>query len=109
MLEKYLAAVETISFSPEHVKELIKYGFEKIKATVSVQGTLTYRKQKYIVVVGAEKFSRHQSTKVYISHVDGKLLIFEYKKDGIFLGAEPDGRSPHGDQGALQEQLPSEA
>ena len=86
MLEKYLAAVETISFSPEHVKELIKYGFEKIKATVSIQGTLTFRKQKYIVVVGAEKFSRHQSTKVYISHVDGKLLIFEYKKDGIFLG-----------------------
>jgi len=86
MLENYLSAVETISFSPEHVKELIKYGFEKIKATVSVQGTLTFRKQKYIVVVGAEKFSRHQSTKVYISHVDDKLLIFEHKKDGIFLG-----------------------
>jgi hypothetical protein len=86
MLEHYLAAVETISFSPEHVKELIKYGFEKIKATVSVQGTLTFRKQKYIVVVGAEKFSRHQSTKVYVSHVDDKLLLFEHKKDGIFLG-----------------------
>lgn len=86
MLAKYLAGVETISFSPEQVKELIKYGFEKIKATVSVQGTLTFRKQKYIVVVGAEKFSRHQSTKVYVSHVDDKLLVFEYKKDGIFLG-----------------------
>jgi len=81
-----LADVQTIAFSPEHVKDLIKYGFEKIKATVSVQGTLTFRKQKYIVVVGAEKFSRHQSTKVYISHVDDKLLLFEYKKDGIFLG-----------------------
>jgi len=79
MLENYLSAVETISFSSEHVKELIKYGFEKIKATVSVQGTLTFRKRKYIVVVGAEKFSRHQSTKVYISHVDDKLLIFEHK------------------------------
>jgi hypothetical protein len=85
-LENYLSGVETISFSPHHVKELIKYGFEKIKATVSVQGTLTFRKQKYVVVVGAEKFSRHQSTKVYISHVDDKLLIFEQKKDGIFLG-----------------------
>lgn len=85
-LEKYLAAIQTVSFSPDHVKDLIKYGFEKVKATVSVKGTITFRNQKYIVVEGAEKFSRHQSTKVVISHVDGKLLVFEDKKDGILLG-----------------------
>ena len=85
-LEAYLAGVKTISFSAEHVKDLIKYGFDKIKATVSVKGTLTFQKQTYIVVEGAEKFSRHQSTKVYVSAVNGKLLIFEFKEDGILLG-----------------------
>jgi hypothetical protein len=85
-LESYLQAAQTISFSPEQLKDLIKYGFEKLPATVSVRGTLTFRNQKYIVVEGAEKFSRHQSTPVDISHVDDKLLIFERKKDGIFLG-----------------------
>lgn len=85
-LEKYLKAAQTIWFSPEDVNDLIKYGFEKIKATVSADRTLTFRKQKYVVVEGAEKFSRHQSTKVCVSHVDDKLLIFEQKKDGVFLG-----------------------
>jgi hypothetical protein len=85
-LQAYLTGVKTISFSAEHVKEFIKYGFDKIKATVSVKGTITFQKQTYIVVEGAEKFSRHQSTKVYISAVKGKLLIFEFKEDGILLG-----------------------
>jgi len=85
-LEAYLAGVKTISFSAEHVKDFMKYGFEKIKATVSAKGTLTFQKQTYIVVDGADKFSRHQSTKVYVSAVNGKLLIFEFKEDGILLG-----------------------
>ena len=101
-LEAYLAGVKTISFSAEHVKDFIKYGFDKIKATVSVKGTLTFRKQTYIVVEGAEKFSRHQSTKVHVSAVNGKLLIFEFKEDGILLGEaicqepfeKPDRKSP---------------
>lgn len=85
-LENYLSSVQTISFSPENVKDFMKYGFKKRKATVSAQGKLTFRSQKYVVVEGAEKFSRNQSTKVHVSHVDGKLLLFEQKKDGIFLG-----------------------
>jgi len=101
-LKAYLAGVKTISFSAEHVKDFIKYGFDKIKATVSVKGTLTFRKQTYVVVEGAEKFSRHQSTKVHVSAVNGKLLIFEFKEDGILLGEaicqepfeKPDRKSP---------------
>lgn len=85
-LQAYLAGAKTIAFSSEHVKDFIRYGFDKIKATVSVKGSLTFQKQTYIVVDGAEKFSRHQSTKVYVSAVDGKLLIFEFKEDGILLG-----------------------
>jgi hypothetical protein len=85
-LEAYMAGVDTISFSADQVKDFIKYGFEKIKATVSVKGSLTFQKQTYLVVEGAEKFNRHQSTKVYVSAVDGKLLIFEFKEDGILLG-----------------------
>lgn len=33
-----------------------------------------------------ESFSRHKSTKVYISDLGEKLFIFEYKNDGILLG-----------------------
>lgn len=92
--EAYLAAVPAMSFSPEHVEALIQYGFEKIKATVSVKGLITLRNRKYVVVVGAEKFSRSQSTTVYVSHVDDKLLIFEHKKDGVLLG-EAIGQQPY--------------
>jgi hypothetical protein len=81
-----MADVNTISFSAEQVKDFMKYGFEKNRATVSARGTLTFQNKTYIVVDGADKFSRHQSTKVYISAVDGKLLIFEFKEDGILLG-----------------------
>jgi hypothetical protein len=38
------------------------------------------------VVVGAEKFSSYKSTPVKISHYNGKLYIFEDRKDGICLG-----------------------
>jgi len=103
-LQSYLAGAKTISFSSEHVKDFIRYGFDKIKATVSTKGSLTFQKQTYIVVDGIEKFSRHQSTKVYVSAVDGKLLIFEFKEDGILLGEalcqepfnKPEKKSPTG-------------
>lgn len=85
-LQTYMAHVDKISFSPEDVKGLMQYGFEKIRATVSTKGTLTLNKCTYVVVEGAEKFSRHQSTKVRVSIVNDKLLIFEYKDDGILLG-----------------------
>lgn len=84
--EAYLAGAQTISFSSEHVKDLVQYGFEKVKATVSSKGTLTFRNRKYVVVVGAEKFSHSQGTRVSVSHVDDKLLIFEHRQDGILLG-----------------------
>jgi len=38
------------------------------------------------VADGIENFSRLKSTKVKISKIDHKLLIFENKKDGILIG-----------------------
>jgi hypothetical protein len=64
----------------------MRYGFDKKKATVSRQKTINYRKHKYCVVVGAEKFSAYKSTPVAVSHYHNKLYIFENKKDGICLG-----------------------
>lgn len=84
-LEDFLTEAESIAFSPSDVKEFVKYGFRRIKATVSVQGTLTFNKRTYYVAVGAERFSRHKSTVVYISQFQDKLFIFEYKDDGILL------------------------
>lgn len=84
--DAYMAGMDKICFSPDTVAELMRYGFKKIPATVSVKGTLTFNKQAYMVVDGAEKFSRHKSTKVKISAVDDKLYIFEHKDDGILLG-----------------------
>lgn len=85
-LEDFLSKADSISFSASEVKELMKYGFRRIKATVSVKGTLTFNNTTYYVAVGAERFSRQKRTAVYISHVEDKLFIFEYKDNGILIG-----------------------
>jgi hypothetical protein len=86
MFDQYVAGEKTIFFDPADVEGFMKYGFDKKKATVSKDHTITYDKQTYYVASGAEKFSRRHSTKVYVSDVNGKLLIFEHRKDGILLG-----------------------
>jgi hypothetical protein len=85
-LTAYLSDQHTLAFDPDHVEGFIRYGFDKRKAVVSTQKTITYDKQKYTVVVGAEKFSSHKSTPVQVSHHNNKLYIFENKQDGVFLG-----------------------
>jgi hypothetical protein len=85
-LKAYLADQQTMEFDPDHIDDFIRYGFDKRKATVSTQKTITYDKRKYTVVVGAEKFSSYKSTPVHVSHHNNKLYIFEQKKDGVFLG-----------------------
>jgi hypothetical protein len=85
-LQAYLSDQQTIQFDPDHIDGFIRYGFDKRKATVSTQKTITYDRQKYTVVVGAEKFSSYKSTVVAVSHHNNKLYIFEHKKDGVFLG-----------------------
>lgn len=85
-LEPFLSEAQTFSFTPQQVKDFMKYGFDKKKATVSKKGEIRFDNQKYYVAFGTENFSRHKSTKVYISHLNDKLLIFEYKKDGILIG-----------------------
>jgi hypothetical protein len=85
-LTAYLSDQQTIQFDPDLIDDFIRYGFDKRKATVSTQKTITYDKRKYTVVVGAEKFSSYKSTPVAVSHHNNKLYIFEYKKDGVFLG-----------------------
>jgi len=85
-LKAYLADQQTMEFDPDHIDDFIRYGFDKRKATVSTQKTITHDKRKYTVVVGAEKFSSYKSTPVHVSHHHNKLYIFEHKKDGVFLG-----------------------
>jgi hypothetical protein len=85
-LQGYLSDHQTMVFDPAHMDSFMKYGFDKKKATVSKDKTILCNKQKYAVVVGAEKFSSYKSTAVKISHYNNKLYIFEDKKDGICLG-----------------------
>jgi hypothetical protein len=85
-LREYLSTQKTMAFDPDHLDALMKYGFDKRKATVSARKTIIYNKQKYTVVAGAEKFSPHKSTPVLVSHYNNKLYIFEGQKDGIYLG-----------------------
>ncbi len=107
MLNSYLSATETIEFMPQQVEDFIKYGFDKISATVSKKGMITYKNQRYYVAVGAEKFSRLQSTKVYISKVDDKLLIFDHKHDGIFLAEALAQKAPQKPKKSSQPKLPA--
>ncbi len=85
-LQGYLSDQETMVFDPAHMDTFIKYGFDKKKATVSKDKTIICNKQKYAMVVGAEKFSSYKTTPVKISHYRDKLYIFEDNKDGICLG-----------------------
>lgn len=85
-LDQYVSSEKTIVFDPADVEGFMKYGFDKKKATVSKERTITHHNQTYYVASGAEKFSRQHSTKVYVSDVNGKLFIFEYRNDGILLG-----------------------
>jgi hypothetical protein len=75
-----------MEFDPKHLDAFMRYGFDKRKATVSAQKSITYGKQKYTVVVGAEKFSPYKSTPVMVSQYNNKLFIFECQKDGVYLG-----------------------
>jgi len=77
---------DTLSFSSKQVKEYMKYGFNKIKATVSKKKIIRFNNQDYYVVVGVDLFSGHKGTKVQISRYNDKLFIFEPKDDGILLG-----------------------
>jgi hypothetical protein len=81
-----LGQYERLTFSEDDVRHFNKYGYDKIKATVSTKGIITFNKHTYHVAVGAQHFSRHNSTKVYISDVGDKLFIFENKENGILLG-----------------------
>jgi hypothetical protein len=77
---------DILTFSPEQVKEYMKYGFQKIKATVSKKKTVRYDNRYYYVTIGADLFSSHKSTTVQISTYNDKLYIFEPKDNGILLG-----------------------
>jgi hypothetical protein len=81
-----LAPYERLTFSADDVRHFVKYGYDKIKATVGAKGIITFKMQTYYVAVGAQHFSRHKSTKVYISVIGDKLFIFEHKENGILLG-----------------------
>jgi len=68
--EKFDAALSgepLLSFTPDDVKNFMKYGYQKIKATVYKNGMITFNKRSYYVATGADNFSRHKSTTVYIS------------------------------------------
>ena len=81
-----MQSVKMIEFNPQDIKLLMRYGFEKDKATVSKSGTITYAKCTYTVVQGRELFSTHSSTPVKVSLYEQKLHIFEPKEEGIWLG-----------------------
>jgi hypothetical protein len=76
----------TLTFTPQQVKKYMKYGFKKIKATVSKMKIIRFANQNYYVTVGTELFSSHKSTPVKISKYNDKLFIFEPKENGILLG-----------------------
>ena len=77
---------DILSFSPDEVRGYIKYGYRKIKATVSSKRTIRHNNQSYYVSSGADRFSKHKSTPVQISRYKDKLFIFERGEDGILIG-----------------------
>ncbi|ETR69398.1 MAG: integrase family protein (integrase domain protein) [Candidatus Magnetoglobus multicellularis str. Araruama] len=82
----YMSKITTITFNPRRIKNFMRYGFDKINAKVTKGKNIRYNNQEYYVVDSKYKFSTQVSTQVKISEVNNKLLIFEDKKDGVFLG-----------------------
>lgn len=76
----------TLTFSLGQVQDYMKYGFKKIKATVSKKRTIRHANQDYYVTIGADLFSRHKSTPVKISQFRDKLYLFEPGEAGLLLG-----------------------
>jgi hypothetical protein len=77
---------DTLTFSSDQVQTYMKYGFRKMKATVSKNKIIRHNHRDYYVTTGADLFSRHKSTLVKISRYNDKLFIFENGEDGILLG-----------------------
>ncbi|WP_321491882.1 hypothetical protein [uncultured Desulfobacter sp.] len=75
-----------MNFTPDQVQEYMKYGYRKIKATVSKNRTIRHEKRDYYVSSGADKFSKHKSTPVKISRYKDKLFIFEQSEDRYTVG-----------------------
>ncbi len=86
LAEFFRAEPDVLIFSPDQVKQYMKYGFTKTKATVSKKKMIRSDNQNYYVTVGADLFSSHKSTPVQISRYNDKLFIFEPKNNGILLG-----------------------
>ena len=82
----FSTGIDTLTFSSGQVKEYMKYGFQKIRATVSKKKTIRFDNQDYYVTIGVELFSSHKSTPVQISRYNDKLFIFEPKDNGVLLG-----------------------
>lgn len=82
----FSTGIDTLTFSSGQVKEYMKYGFKKTKATVSKKKTIRFDNQDYYVTLGVELFSSHKSTPVQISKYNDKLFIFEPKDNGVLLG-----------------------
>lgn len=86
-MEDFLSKqTDLLTFTPDEVQEYMKYGYRKIKATVSTKRTIRHDNRNYYVTSGADRFSRHKSTPVQVSRYNDKLFIFERGEDGILLG-----------------------
>ena len=86
-LDDFLAnQSDTLAFPVDQVRTYMKYGFRKIKATVSKKGIIRHDNQDYYVTTGSSLFSNHKSTPVQISRYNDRLFIFEHGEDGILLG-----------------------
>ncbi len=84
--DDFLSSTASFYFTPEDVEGFMKYGYKKVNATVTNRKKIRFQNQEYYVAEGIEKFSCIKSTKVKISKVNDKLLIFETKKDGLLIG-----------------------
>jgi len=75
-------------FTDEDVTLCRVYGFNKSKATISKEGTITYQKSRYYVD-DKTLWSHHSSTKVVVSLIhkdkDSFLAVFKDDNEGVLL------------------------
>lgn len=83
-LGEYLRTVECLKFTEADTEKFKAYGYPKTKATVRRDGTLTYKNRQWQTT---DARFMGIKTRVRVSDLGEKLLIFEEKENGMILGS----------------------
>lgn len=84
--QRHLADNETFTFDEADLEANRIYGYTKHKGTITKQGYVQYKTEKYFVS-NRSLYSRVRGTEIQYSIIGGgKIALFNAQQDGVYLG-----------------------